>query len=129
MEPAWQDGVYLNIVFCPGHCKALGQLHDSPLAGTIGQHMAPTKQRKHRAIVDDLAPTSLYHGSIDCLRAQKSAAQVGIEDSMPFRCTQLLREFADVRTSVVHQDVDTAKGVQGLLSHGAYRRFLTDIHA
>jgi hypothetical protein len=47
---------------------------------------------------------------------------------MPFRRAQLLRGFADVRAGVVHQDIDTAKGVQGLLYHSTYCGLLTDIH-
>lgn len=48
---------------------------------------------------------------------------------MPFRSTQLFWRFANIRASVVNQDVDVAKGLNRAGDHSVYRGFVADVHA
>ncbi len=128
IEPAGQDDIDLNIIFGPGYGQAFGELHHPAFTRCISQYMAAAEDRVHRAVVDDFATAGLFHRLVDRLRAQKRAAQIGLQDTLPLRRCKLVRLFANIDTGVVDQNINSAKCSDRLGHHGLNIVFLTDIH-
>ena len=89
--------------------------------------MAAAKNGEHRAVVDDFAAAGTFHRFINGLRTEKGAAEVGLDDALPFCRGELVRLFANIDAGIVDQNINLAKRLDRLRHHGLNIAFCTDI--
>src|SRR5262249_24842093 len=116
----WENCVDLNIVLGPEDRQTLGKLHYPALGRRIGWRDTAAEDRRHRANVDDFAPTRLTHVRIYRTRAQEDPSEVGVQHLRPLRQRVILRCLADVDTGVVDQNIDAAECFDTGFYHGLH---------
>src|SRR4029077_478743 len=122
--------IYLNVVTCPFAGQVFGKTDDTPLAGVIADgwkfRRSPT-QPSHRRNINDfsravlaravLTPALADHDFADCLGAQKSSGQVGLDDLVPVLEPHLLDGRAPGYARVIDEYIDSPDLGEGRFHH------------
>ena len=83
LDPARQNGIYLNVVRCELNREGFRQLHNRPLGSTIRRRESRAKERVCACKVDDLAGVTIGHRLRSVFGEQEARSQVDLDDSIP----------------------------------------------
>ena len=120
-EPAWSDGVHLDIVHAPFAGEILGENDDAAFAGVIadglkfGRSAAKSGDARN---VNNFSAALGDHGFADGLGKKKCAGEVGLDDFVPVLQAHFFDGRAPGGSGIVDEDVDAAEGGEGGVDDG-----------
>jgi hypothetical protein len=117
---ALRNGIHAHPAESEFARQELGDLIDAALRHRVGEHLGQRRIGRSRRNIDDgTALTGIHHGLTEHLASQKDAAQIDIEDAIPFGFLDIEKRCARINARGVQKNIDAAesgeRGFEGAL--------------
>ena len=121
------DTITLDVVLTVLGSDVTSQHLQSTLGSSISRHSLTTQFTHHRADVDNLAVTFLYHRRDNSLGYDKRSVQVYVDHLTEFSSRHFVHRNTLDDTCIVHQNIDHAHFFLNLGNHSVHLLFICHV--